>query len=190
MYGVTWFPLKSSSTSVQNQNGWKKNDTNQTKRIDSKKRSLCVLMLIWDQFSLTAVSLNASLFHHFVSDWKGTSGFLLLTKKEEKPHSPFSFWVHNPHLYKDEFCPSSTHTVVTLITTSRLAAALIRGSLDRSWLRMCKMVYPQWWLRIVLNLRLWRAPLLLARLWGVPREPRAPALLLELTGSPKSFDFS
>lgn len=86
--------------------------------------------------------------------------------------------------------PRPTHTVVTLITTSRLAAALIRGSLGRSWLRMCKMVYPQWWFRIVLNLLLCRPPLLLARPWGLPREPRAPVLLLELTGSPKSFDFS
>ncbi len=74
------------------------------------------------------------------------------------------------HLHPDtkaRFIPSHTpgltHTVVTLITTSRLAAALIRGSLGRSWLRMCKMVYPQWWFRIVLNLLLCRPLLLLAR---------------------------
>lgn len=64
--------------------------------------------------------------------------------------------------YIPRIVPGSAHTVVTLITTSRLAA-LIRGSLGRSWLRMCKMVYPQWWFRIVLNLRLCRLPPLLAR---------------------------
>lgn len=36
--------------------------------------------------------------------------------------------------------PHAAHTVVTLITTSRLAAALIRGSLGLSWLRMWRMV--------------------------------------------------
>ena len=34
----------------------------------------------------------------------------------------------------------SPHTVVTLITTSRPAPALSRGSWGRSWLRMCRMV--------------------------------------------------
>lgn len=114
----------------------------------------------------------------------------------------FSFLISGPlspstHLHLDtktrfipSRMPSPTHTVVTLITTSRLAAALIRGSLGRSWLKMCKMVYPQWWFRIVLSLLLCRPALLLARPWGLPREPRAPVLLLELTGSPKSFDFS
>lgn len=83
------------------------------------------------------------------------------------------------------------HTVVTRMTTSRLVAVPSRGSLGRSWLRMWRMVYPQWWLRIVLNLRTRWPPLLpLARPCVLLREPRFPALLLELNGSPKSFAFS
>lgn len=154
-----------------------------------------------------------SLFLSVFIYWKGASGFLLLYETRGEIHKVFSLLMlqapfgssqallleslvfHNRSKRSSTRLTSdveshTAHTVVTLITTSRLAAALIRGSLGLSWLRMCKMVYPQWWFRIVLSLLLCRPPPLLATPWGLEREPRAPVLLFELSGSPKSFDFS
>lgn len=164
MYGVTWFPLKSyirtKSKWVKKKNP-KRRDTNQTKRIKSKKnvsvhpdielektsRRLglgykACLHFLPPPHTSCLMSFNAfsSFFHQFLNYWKGASGFLFVVRnKRRNPQvcavslssSQGSCCLHESLVFNIRSISPSSH--LHLNTKTRSIPSHMPGPLIRWW---------------------------------------------------------